>query len=240
MNLISIPIYFAICTETVHHFLFIFVFVQQYDIEIIEITINNLNLYLNLTEAQKQDQSIMQTQPFIDIQRLFDQFSVWSIWDSNYNLLKYLMYYEMSYLYEYAQPTEANGNKKNYLLSMYLKYIYSDKKIVEEISPIESLTLKVDGTDLFSSRDYRYFSDVIPFNKFKNSLPTGLYTYTFSLYPLEDQNSGHLNFTNFNDVTLNVESNGLVETNPYILNTTIKEYNILRIMSGLGSTAWIN
>jgi hypothetical protein len=102
------------------------------------------------------------------------------------------------------------------------------------------MTFKADGTDLFSSRDYRYFSDVVPYNKFKNNLPTGFYTYTFSLYPLEDQNSGHLNFTNFNDIVLKVESNDLVETNPYILHTTIKEYNIIRIMSGIGSAAWIN
>ena len=90
---------------------------------------------------------------------------------------------------------------------MYLKYLYSNKQIVNEISPIESMVIKVDGTDLFSEKDYSYFTDVIPYKKFKNSLPTGFYSYTFSLYPLEDQNSGHLNFTHFSNVELTVKSN---------------------------------
>jgi len=120
--------------------------------------------------------------------------------------------------------------------------MYSNKQIVNEISPIESMSIKVDGTDLFAERDYRYFTDVIPYTKFKNTLPTGFYTYSFSLYPLEDQNSGHLNFTNFNDVELIIKSklDAFDTHGPYNLNTVVKEYNILRIMSGLASTAWIN
>ncbi len=211
-----------------------------FDIEVIEININNLQKYMGLSESDKQNQDIMKLQPYIDIQRLIDEFSGWEIWDTNYDLLKYLMYYEIIYLYTYYEPTTENGNKKNYILSMYLKYLYSNKKIVEEISPLESLGFKVDGTDLFAARDYTYFSDVVPVTKFKNTSPTGFYTYSFSLYPLEDQNSGHLNFTNFEDVTMKIESNDLVESNPYMLHTIVKEYNIIRIMSGLGATAWIN
>ena len=85
-----------------------------------------------------------------------------------------------------------------------------------------------------------YYNNVIPYTKFKNSLPTGYYTYSFSLYPLDDQPSGHLNFTNFDDITFIINSDSNVNSNPYLLETVIKEYNILRVMSGIGRLAWIS
>jgi hypothetical protein len=76
--------------------------------------------------------------------------------------------------------------------------------------------------------------------KFKNSLPMGYYVYSFSLYPTDDQHSGHLNFTNFDDTIVKITSNSIVNSNPYKINSIIKEYNILRIMGGMGSMAWLN
>jgi len=93
---------------------------------------------------------------------------------------------------------------------------------------------------LISERNYKYFSDVIPYKKFKNSAQTGIYSYTFSLYPLEDQNSGHLNFSNFDntEITIKSDEEAFKKYGSYDLNICVKEYNILRIMSGLASTAW--
>jgi hypothetical protein len=85
-----------------------------------------------------------------------------------------------------------------------------------------------------------YYNSVVPYSKFKNSLPSGYYTYTFSLFPLDEQHSGHLNFTYFDDITFVINSDQNVNNNPYLLSNIIKEYNIIRIMSGIGSLAWIN
>ena len=93
--------------------------------------------------------------------------------------------------------------------------------------------------DLFAQRDNNYYTNVVPYTKFENSLPTGYYCYSFSLEPKEMQWSGHLNFTNLDDIVIIVNSNSQ-NNGTYQLNTLLKEYNILRIMSGMCSLAWVN
>ena len=194
------------------------------DIEIIRGNEVKLALYKISTNKLSSD--------FIQINRLTDWFNTWSTW--NEDLLKYLMYYDVKYL---SQITD--NKRKEYILTTYLKYQYSNDYSIETISPIESLLFKANGSSLFAERDYTYFTDVVPYQKFKNSLPNGYYTYTFSLHPTEDQHSGHLNFSNFDDVVIKVKSNSLVNTDQYSLSTVVKEYNILRIMSGHSSLAWL-
>ena len=172
------------------------------------------------------------TSEFNQINRLTEWFSSWSIW--NEDLLKFLMYYETKYLSQII-----DNKRKEYILAIYLKYQFSDHYETETISPIDSLLFKANGSALFAERDYTYFTDVVPYQKFKNSLPNGYYTYTFSLHPTEDQHSGHLNFSNFDDMVIKVKSNPLVKSDPYSLSTVVKEYNILRIMSGHSSLAWL-
>jgi hypothetical protein len=189
--------------------------------------IRNISLQISkyITSSNKQNTN------FNQINRIINIYSGWDIWDTNYDLLKYLMYFENKYL------SNLSDSKKEYVLTMYLKYQFSNLVIINEISLIKSLLIKANGANLFAERDYTYFTDVIPYQKFKNSLPIGYYTYTFSLYPLDNQHSGHLNFSNFDDTQIIVTSN--INNNPYILSTVVKEYNILRIMSGLSSLAWI-
>ena len=127
------------------------------------------------------------------------------------------MYFENKYL------SNLSDSKKEYVLTMYLKYQFSNLVIINEISLIKSLLIKANGANLFARLGWRWSS--------------GDYTYTFSLYPLDNQHSGHLNFSNFDDTQIIVTSN--INNNPYILSTVVKEYNILRIMSGLSSLAWI-
>ena len=170
------------------------------------------------------------------INRIINTYSSWAIWDSTNNLLKYLLYFENKYL------SKLSDSKRENVLTIYLKYQFSNSVIINEISPIKSLLIKANGADLFSEQDCIYFTDVVPCHKFKNSLPTGYYTYTFSLYPLDDQHSGHLNFTNFDDIVIKVTSDAIVNlkpSNPYVLSTVVREYNILRIMSGLSSLGWM-
>ncbi len=204
------------------------------DIEIINDNNILFNQYMREPTSQKSDLK------YSLITNLINFFSTFEEWDSNYDLLKYLMYYQVKYLHAFNE----NG-KINYLITMYLKYQYNTEIIWEEESFINNLTIKANGTDLFSKRDWSYFNSTIPVNKFKNSLPIGFHVYTFSLYPTDEQHSGHLNFSNFDDIVLKIESNPLIVNgirgpHPYILATVIKEYNILRVMSGFGSMAWIN
>ena len=149
--------------------------------------------------------------------------------------MKYLMYYEDRYLY----TLKSNIPRTNYLLLMYIEYVFSNKQYINKVSPIDSILIKVNGTDLFAIRDSNYYTNVIPYQKFENSLPPGYYCYSFSLNPNDMQWSGHLNFTNLDNAIITVNSNSQ-NNGIYQLSTLLKEYNILRIMSGMGSLAWVN
>jgi hypothetical protein len=194
------------------------------DIQIIK---NNLIEYNNYLKSNSQEL-------FTRINRLIDNFNNHKLWDSSNELLKMLMFMEDKYM---VNLTDA---RKTYVLTMYLQYMYKNIQKVEEISPLNSLTIKTNGTELFSVRDWIYFNSVIPNQKYKNSLPMGYYVYSFSLFPNDDQYSGHLNFTNFDDIVFKITSEERVSAQPYNLHTYVKEYNILRIISGMASLAWID
>ena len=87
---------------------------------------------------------------------------------------------------------------------------------------------------------YKYFNSVIPYKSFNNSLPCGYYVFSFGLYPTDDQPSGHLNFTHLDSTTISITSNIYNSSDYYNIDILVKEYNILRIMSGIGSLAWID
>jgi hypothetical protein len=226
----------------------------------------NNKIYTNTTKPYSSDINIIlnnrielanyltasDNSSYLRINNLYNLFSKWAIWDPELNLLQYLMYYEDYYLFSLIYIKDPSNNitsysnmyiaNVNYILTMYLNYIYSTKKDTMMISPINTIKIKANGTDLFAKRDYSYYTNVIPVQKFNNNLPTGYYSYSFSLYPKEEQWSGYLNFTNLEDVVIEIESNFDSNGNPqpYQLNTVLKEYNILRIMSGLGGMAWID
>ena len=197
------------------------------DISIIKNNTIEYNNYINSIDKSS----------FSRILKLINNFQTFTIWSND--LLKYLMYYEDKYL---SSPNRLamNTNNNIYLLAQYLLYIYSNKTIINEISPVDSIIITVNGTDLFCELDNNYFNKIVPYKSFNNSLPTGYYVYTFSLYPTDSQPSGHLNFTNFDSTTITITSNINSSSDYYNLDLLVKDYNIIRIMSGMGSLAWIN
>jgi hypothetical protein len=42
------------------------------------------------------------------------------------------------------------------------------------------------------------------------------------------------------DVVINLTNNQYIKTSPYYLKTTVREYNIIRIMSGMGALAFMD
>jgi hypothetical protein len=160
-----------------------------------------------------------------------------------FNKSKILKKYDMEmtiYLDEKYQKNLLNLNKKKYNLELYYTKIYNYKEIKTPIPIIESMVIKANGKDLFKEINHTYFNKIIPYQKYFNSVDIGYHVYSFSLNPLDNQPSGHLNFSLFDDIVLKSENNYQVVTKPVILKTIVREYNLLRIMSGLSSLAWIN
>ena len=151
--------------------------------------------------------------------------------------------YDLTFILFYMDKYLVNLNFKTQILNLKLYFIHTYKHIknVKKINPIKTINIQSNGVDLVKKYDYMYYNSIIPYNKFHNSPEVGFYTYTFSLDPTNRQPSGHLNFNHLDNVVLNIESSISDNSNePYNLVSIVKEYQILRIMSGQGSLAWSN
>lgn len=153
-----------------------------------------------------------------------------------------LSYYD-NFSDSYFSETEENVDRVRMILKfekikLYLKHIYIDEEKVTKIQPIKSFNFKSNGQELFARNDYIYFSSVIPVNKFNKKLEDGISVYSFSLYPTSGQPSGHLNFNVLNNSTLDIELDEMIVDEPCFLSTITKEYQILRIISGIGTLSW--
>jgi hypothetical protein len=101
--------------------------------------------------------------------------------------------------------------------------------------------LQLNGHERFSSRDGRYFSLVQPYQHMPN-VPTAhpVHVYSFGLKPAEHQPSGTCNMSRIDNATLTLNTNAGGANNKQTLNMFAVNYNVLRIMSGMGGLAYSN
>jgi hypothetical protein len=100
-----------------------------------------------------------------------------------------------------------------------------------------SAKLQLNGHDRFAERQGKYFNMVQPFQHHTN-VPTnaGINVYSFALKPEEHQPSGTLNFSRIDSAVLNVTTlSTAARIRVYAVN-----YNVLRVMSGMGGLAYSN
>ena len=116
-------------------------------------------------------------------------------------------------------------------------------------NPVAQALLQLNGHDRFSIRDGRYFSLVQPYQHHENVPSQGINVYSFALKPEEHQPSGTCNFSRIDSATLNLTltqatvQGGLAGANAQrsaIIRVYAVNYNVLRIMSGMGGLAYSN
>jgi len=105
--------------------------------------------------------------------------------------------------------------------------------------------LKLNGHDRFSERDLRYFTrrQVLDYHSgfggvslsAAGTVADTIGVYSFALKPEEHQPSGTCNFSRIDNAQLVFSANTAVDLNIYAVN-----YNVLRIMSGMGGLAYSN
>jgi len=109
-------------------------------------------------------------------------------------------------------------------------------------NPTATAKLVLNGNDRFSQRDGLYFNVVQPFQHHEN-VPSnaGINVYSFALKPEEHQPSGTLNMSRIDTAVLNISMNSSI-TDFTSLNLSVYaiNYNVLRIMSGMGGIAYSN
>jgi hypothetical protein len=109
-------------------------------------------------------------------------------------------------------------------------------------NPVVTAKLQLNGQDRFSEREGTYFDLVQPYQHHTRSPDTGINVYSFALRPEEHQPSGSCNFSRIDNATLQlVLSNATVEgTKTAKVRVYAPNYNVLRVMSGMGGLAYSN
>ena len=127
----------------------------------------------------------------------------------------------------------------NYLLA---KVILASDVRCEGKNPVEVGKLQLNGQDRFTEREGSYFDKVQPYQHHSRSPSTGINVYSFALRPEEHQPSGTCNFSRIDKATLQltvslntVTASRTAQVRVYALN-----YNVLRVMSGMGGLAYSN
>jgi len=118
---------------------------------------------------------------------------------------------------------------------------------ITSLNPITNGKLVLNGNDRFAQRNGSYFNLIQPFQHHEN-VPSnaGINVYSFALKPEEHQPSGTLNMSRIDTAVLNLSmtsdtdyatamSSGRVNLYVYAVN-----YNVLRILSGMGGLAYSN
>jgi len=109
-------------------------------------------------------------------------------------------------------------------------------------NPVVTAKLQLNGQDRFSEREGTYFDLVQPYQHHTRNPDTGINVYSFALRPEEHQPSGTCNFSRIDNATLQlVLSNATVEgTKTAKVRVYATNYNVLRVMSGMGGLAYSN
>ena len=109
-------------------------------------------------------------------------------------------------------------------------------------NPVVTAKLQLNGQDRFSEREGTYFDLVQPYQFHTRAPDTGINVYSFALRPEEHQPSGTCNFSRIDNATLQlVLSNATVESNKTAkVRVYATNYNVLRVMSGMGGLAYSN
>jgi hypothetical protein len=123
---------------------------------------------------------------------------------------------------------------------------------------LDSAKLQLNGQDRFAARKGSYFNVVQPHQTTSGTTPSGVYMYSFALKPSSCQPSGTCNFSRIDNATLSLtykqclagthenvaakSETSTVESAASLtaLNIYAKNFNVLRIMSGMGGLAYAN
>ena len=128
----------------------------------------------------------------------------------------------------------------------------SNYNLKKDKNCLKSISLNLNGVDRFSTQDPEFFNQLQSFGFSKKGPKNGIYPYSFSIDPFKFQPSGSCNMSRFNRIELNVETQDtpipvraiqgetLENIYKYDINVYTINYNILRVVSGMGNIEFSN
>jgi hypothetical protein len=109
-------------------------------------------------------------------------------------------------------------------------------------NPTSFAKIQLNGHDRLAEREGRYFNTVIPQECHENCPAIGINVYSFALKPEEHQPSGTCNFSRIDIATLllTISNNTFSGSDAAKVRIYSTNYNVFRIMSGMGGLAFSN
>lgn len=110
-------------------------------------------------------------------------------------------------------------------------------------NPIAKVKLQLNGHERFAEREGQYFHLVQPW-QVMDAVPTRSYAgmYSFCLAPIEHQPSGALNMSRVDNAAItfemNTDADGNYPAGKFVIHAI--NYNVLRVLSGMGGLAFSN
>ena len=130
-----------------------------------------------------------------------------------------------------------------------LDFGFSTSSGDNEVLVFHNAKLQLNGHDRFAEQEAEYFLDVQPYLHHTRGGRRGgamggackqqIYVYSFALQPEEHQPSGTCNFSRIDNATLTL-SRDTALTEAGVVKVFAVNYNVLRIMSGMGGLAYSN
>jgi hypothetical protein len=106
-------------------------------------------------------------------------------------------------------------------------------------NPVANALLQLNGHDRASSQPGSYYNYVQPRDHHSRTPANGINVYSFALNPEEHQPSGTCNFSRIDNAQLNVNFSSAPAAG-CTMNIYATNYNVLRVMSGMGGVAYSN
>jgi Large eukaryotic DNA virus major capsid protein/Major capsid protein N-terminus len=173
---------------------------------------------------------------------------VWFIYNNDNNTNNWFNYTtKVNAIVAADNSTEAYFNKLH-----YDGLTGNNSEVLYAANPVNNAKLVLNGNDRFSQRTGAYFNLVQPFQHHENvPANAGINVYSFALKPEEHQPSGTLNMSRIDTAVLNLDiydkttALGYSATLKYVstncsLFVYATNYNVLRILSGMGGLAYSN
>ena len=106
---------------------------------------------------------------------------------------------------------------------------------------MDSAVIRLDGYERFQRRGARYFRITQPYQR-HTAIPNDfIYLYSFSLRPEDEQPTGSINCSKIDDINLSLAMTNMPQMSQYDRTVIVyaTNYNVLRIVGGLGGLAFI-
>ena len=145
----------------------------------------------------------------------------------------------VSFCNAYSQPHESAGVVR---LGKYDGDGTPDQSTYSEEyqGPLSTFKLQLNGQDRFSTQNGKYFNQVQPYYHHSGNPTPGVYAYSFALKPELHQPSGTCNFSRIDNATAVPTLKDMTADVKNNMTMFATNYNVLRVMSGMGGLAYSN